>query len=372
MPKYRLVLDTNIYRKNPRRDNLPFTALSSLCKADIVKLYVPYVVAREFQTQQSITAMKHVASLASAARSLRDMPGLGSDVAKELTRIDEMVVSRESEIAVSVEKCFSDWVQENKAEWVELTGMQAHAAMEAYFVGRAPLKSPKERKDIPDSLIFQAIKELAGSSLTVVCEDNNLGEACAAVPGVTVVKGLAEFIETAEIQSELRDLDVILNMDAILYALEKLDAKSSLITLGLSNLVGEKTMWKPFKSFSIPDDNNEARVESYSEPEDIELDWGEAAYFGDGEFGIPFCATLAVSGFYYLFKGDIYRAEGRRVSLSDHNDHFFEAEEEFVLRVDGMAKVRLDREAIDVEDIGGAVLEVDVDSIDTLKLIDDE
>ena len=52
MPKFNVVLDTNIYRKNPSRTDLPFQALERLCRKNIAKLHVPYVVEQEFQTQQ--------------------------------------------------------------------------------------------------------------------------------------------------------------------------------------------------------------------------------------------------------------------------------------------------------------------------------
>jgi len=47
-----LIIDTNIYRKNPRLDNNEFKALEKLANAKILKLQIPYVIQREFQTQQ--------------------------------------------------------------------------------------------------------------------------------------------------------------------------------------------------------------------------------------------------------------------------------------------------------------------------------
>jgi len=47
-----IVLDTNIYRNNPGRNNLNFQAIEKLANAGWLKLHVPYVVEREFQTQQ--------------------------------------------------------------------------------------------------------------------------------------------------------------------------------------------------------------------------------------------------------------------------------------------------------------------------------
>jgi hypothetical protein len=370
MAKYRLILDTNIYRKNPRRDNLPFSALSRLCKADVVQLYVPYVVLREFQTQQSLQSKKHLTALVSASRSLEALPGTPGDLIPVLGQLAAQLAAREAEIGSSTEKVFFDWALDNKAVIVELSANQAQAGMEAYFKGEPPLKAPKVRDDIPDSLIFQAVRELASSPATVICEDGNLRAACAAIAGVTVFGSLAEFIESADVQDEIGELDVIQKIGPIVDALTKLEDETSEFSAAVKRKLGEALMWKKIESRSIPDDNNEATISAYSEPEDIELDFGDAAYFGGGEFGIPFKATLYVTGFYYLFKGDAYRSEGRSVSLSDHNDHYYEAEEEFEVDVDGLVKISCNRDALDPAEIDAAITDVSLDSIGSVRLAD--
>jgi PIN domain len=372
MTKYRVVLDTNIYRSNPRRDNLPFSALSRLCKADVVQLFVPYIVLREFQTQQSTQSKKQLAALVAAARSLGNQPGTPDDLSPQLAHFVDQLTAREAEIAAGAEDYFLGWIKDNKAEVIDLSASQAQSAMEAYFVGGTPLKEPKVRSDIPDALIFQAVRELASSPLTFVCEDEKLRNACAVIPGVTVFSSLPAFIESAGVQDEIKELDVIQKIGPIVSAMEKFEEETAEFTSTVRNKVGESLMWKKIESRSIPDDNHEATISSYSEPEDIEIDFDEAAYFGDGEFGIPFRATLHVTGFYYLFKGDVYRSEGRSVSLSDHNDHYYEAEEQFEVAVKGLVKVICDRDAIDPGEIDAAITDLSIDSLGAVQLVDEE
>lgn len=370
MAQHRLILDTNIYRKNPRRDNLPFSALSRLCKADVIQLYVPYVILREFQTQQSIQCKKHLAAVVSAARSLENQPGIPADLSPQLDQLISQLSAREGEIASATEAYFLDWAKDNKAIVFDLSAAQAQSAMEAYFVGDAPLKEPKIRNDIPDAMIFHAVRELASLPLTFVCEDGNLRSACTEIAGVGVFSSLAEFIESAGVQEEIKELDVIQRIDPIVDALEKFEDDTSEFTSTVRNKVGEALMWKKIESRSIPDDNHEATISGYSEPEEIELNFGEAAYFGGGEFGIPFRAILQVEGFYYLFKGDVYRADERSVSLSDHNDHYYEAEESFNIVVEGLVKVICTREDIDIDDIDAAITNVAIDSLGPIRLSD--
>jgi hypothetical protein len=47
-----ILIDTNIYRKDPNQTGLPFKAIERLCKAGALRLHIPYIVLREFQTQQ--------------------------------------------------------------------------------------------------------------------------------------------------------------------------------------------------------------------------------------------------------------------------------------------------------------------------------
>jgi rRNA-processing protein FCF1 len=47
-----VVLDTNIFSRNARRDSAPFRALERLARAGMLQIHVPAVVAREFKTQQ--------------------------------------------------------------------------------------------------------------------------------------------------------------------------------------------------------------------------------------------------------------------------------------------------------------------------------
>lgn len=371
MAKYRLIIDTNVYRKNPRRDNLPFSALSRLCKAGVVKLFIPHVVLREFQSQQSIQSKEHLASLVSAARSLERTPGVPADLVTTLSDLALQLTAREAEVATGTESEFQGWANDNGATVIELSADQANAAMEAYFKGTAPLKALKVRKDIPDALIFQAIRSIAAEPLTLLSDDGNFRTACAEIGNVTAFASLEVFIESEGVQDELKELDFFESIGPTVDALEAFDKETREFTQAVTQELGEALMWKKFTSRSIPDDNHEAAVSGYNEAEDVELDFDEATYFGGGEFGIPFTTTILVTGTYYLFKGNLYETEHREVSLSEHNDHFYEAEEEFELVVSGLLKVTCDRDGIDLAGIDAAIRSISIDSVDSLQLAEE-
>jgi hypothetical protein len=47
-----LAIDTNIFRDNPTRDKTEYKALKKLIANGKVKLFMPYIIEKEFVTQQ--------------------------------------------------------------------------------------------------------------------------------------------------------------------------------------------------------------------------------------------------------------------------------------------------------------------------------
>ena len=74
---------------------------------------------------------------------------------------------------------------------------------------------------------------------------------------------------------------------------------------------------------------------------------------------------------YYLFKADYYALRYEESpSISDHNDHYFEAEDEFEVSVSGTAVLIVDKDNLDAEDFSECVVEgsMAIDSIDSIWL----
>ena len=62
-----LVIDTNIFRKNPKLDSMEFTGLSYMAQKDFLEIHVPYIIEQEFSTHLEIEQRK---KLSSAIREL--------------------------------------------------------------------------------------------------------------------------------------------------------------------------------------------------------------------------------------------------------------------------------------------------------------
>ena len=194
-----------------------------------------------------------------------------------------------------------------------------------------------------------------------------------ALEGVKAYKSLAAFIELPEIQDEILELDVVANLPALRVAFKSQEDESNEVSYLLNKDIGEMLYGRTVYSRSIPDDNNEGMITSYGEPTELSLDYDDLHYFGNGEFGLPFEFDMTVSITYYIFKSDFYLMdEDQMPSVSDHNDHYFEAESEIDIHVEGLVKLKIDPSLL--KEISAEVieenLEASIDTIDKVSVIE--
>ncbi len=369
-----VILDTNIFRNNPDRSNLNFKALEKLATANSVELHIPYVVEREFQTQQRDIYSKDIEKSLSGLAGLSRRQ-LSPELLEKVELIKKELENQKEPILYDAEQQLVNWCLSINAIRHPLCLEQAIDSLEAYFQGKPPLKAVKVRDDIPDSFVVRAIEKISkeNGDVHVVAGDKKVQESFDENDKVTVYKSLSEFIEADLIQSELKDIDVIENLERIESAIIEFENEYGEISIAISKEIGEKILWETISDPSIPDDNNEASINSYYEPEDINLDFTDISYYGGGNFGVPFTLKILVGAIYYIFKADYYCMDHDREhvpSVTDHNDHYFEAEDEFDIEVKGMATVSIDRDNIDYDDFGKCVnLEsIGIDSIESIEL----
>jgi len=150
-----IVLDTNIYRHNPSRDNLNFKAVEKLATADRLKLHIPYVVEREFQTLQRKIYSEDLEKAKSGPSGLLRKQ-LSPDVLYRLNLLKDQLEAEPENILFDAEDQFVQWAQSIDANRYPLCLEQSSKALDSYFQGLPP-KEPKIRNDIPDSFVVQAI-----------------------------------------------------------------------------------------------------------------------------------------------------------------------------------------------------------------------
>jgi len=348
MPKYNLVLDTNIYRKCPSRSDLHFQALERLCKANIVQLHLPYIVEKEFQTQQIDLHKKDIETAISAISSML-RKNLTQEQSTKIEAIKTELNTLKPNILNGVESDFQNWVASVGARRHPITEGLALAAMDSYFSGNPPLKQPKIRDDIPDAFIFQTIQALAAEDipLFVIVEDGKIALASETLPNVTVHRSLSNFIESPAIQTDILHLAVFDNFTVVANEVEKYEKEAGVLSDYVRYHGGDEILWKKIRSDSIPGDNNEATISTYSDPENVQFYFVLFHYFGSGEFGLPFSFRTTVYADYYIYKPDYYCLDEKRFPhVFEHNEHYFRAEAEFEVDVSGLMKLTITPEAL--------------------------
>jgi hypothetical protein len=365
-----LVIDTNIFRKNPKLDNSDFRVVEKLSNADFLRVKVPYIVQREVQTQQREQCKKDLDKSLSGINALLRRP-LSFEMLEEITTLKQAVEAKYEETLEEAERFFMDWLESIGGSVIPLCEEQALKAMEAYFRGEAPLTQLKNREDIPDSFIVQAISKLSNESdtIVVIAEDAKVKNSFSANNAVESYAQLSDFIKTEPIQDKLKDIDLISDLPAIFVAIKAFEESEAELESGISWKIGDYVVGSTLTDYRIPDDNNEAHILSYGEVEAIELDLDSIVYYGSGTIGIPFELEMDVNAYYYIFKADYYSLINPP-SVSDHNDHYFEAEDEFDILVTGVATVTFDRDNLDFEDFSNSIdLEsIQIESVDKIKV----
>lgn len=344
-----LLLDTNIYRKDPNHTSLPFGAIERLCKAKALRLHIPYIVQKEVQTQQLSAYKKEIDSAISSVKALLKK-NLPDELHEKIDSIKHDLASVHKDVLSSAEQEILDWAEILGATVHSLDLDLAVAAMDAYFYGKPPLKEPKVRKDIPDSFLFQSVLSILGNvqNLYVVSDDDAFYAAVAELDNVKVFKTLNEVVELQETQAALQEAHAA-EIANIVSGLKTEDCRA-IVSRAVSQQIGEKLMWQTVRSASIPDDNNEATIAGYNDAEDVFIDPDSITFYGDGKFGAQFECTVLVSVIFYIFKSDYYLLdEAEMPSVSDHNDHYYEAEAEYYINVSGSVSVTVDMETVDAQ-----------------------
>lgn len=168
-------VDTNIFSKNKLRESAVFRVFSrASCRGEI-KLHISEITRREFVTQNEINFDKNIENIWSALADIgKDIPKSGClkrmQIALEALKAERECFERE----------FDAWLENNQVQIHSVSEKYLLPMLDSYFKGSAPFSSRKNRKDIPDGLIYLSILETAAEleQLYVLCGDGGLGKAC--------------------------------------------------------------------------------------------------------------------------------------------------------------------------------------------------
>lgn len=337
-----VVIDTSIYRTDPRREKAAFRILAKLAMNGFVRVHIPHVVEREFSTQQ-------ISSLESAFSEARKFtPAIRKKVseslAHEVNGIEKLIDAFRAKAEAEVASSLSKWATEISAEIHQTQPHHGELVLNAYFSGSEPFSQPKERKDFPDAFIYESMRDLLKQkgAIHVVSADENLRNACAKLAGVTTHDALEGFLKSEPCVDAAHHLE----------HLEKLNLFRSHIGAYAPDFSGHINRllldYLPYRQFEDPhfkSDDHSGAVEMMEDAEDIEIDESKIEILGVDTLLVPFSCCLRALVYYSIFAADYWAMDdnetvGINVHQSENSsDHYLEASEEVMLEIRGVFSV---------------------------------
>lgn len=187
--------------------------------------------------------------------------------------------------------------------------------------------------------------------LHFVVGDNVLYEAADKHPNIEAYKTLADFIQIPDVQEEIssqRSADNIKRLAVLLPTVkEKLEEE---IGSAIVDALSDRDVEDP----RIPDDNNEAVIIGVGEAEELEPDFENVEFYDEDVIGLQFELVTECTLNYAIFKADYYSLDDDKtegISISERNDHYYDADEDYRVRVKGVLTLKLDGDKLSEEDL---------------------
>ncbi|MGR2881071.1 PIN domain-containing protein [Vibrio vulnificus] len=198
----KILLDTNILHQEGLQSSR-FQVLQRLIKSNAICLVIPEMVLKEYKSKRQDQAEGELKKLNSALDNLNRKSILDKDkfVVRQFTNFVSSSIKE-------VERFVDAWVEENKVVVPLISETSIDDIFKSYFSGTGAFRNKKQREDIPDAVILDAIDKLAKEGkLFVVAKDGALIEAIKDIDNVVLFKDLTEVIEIPQLKATLAELN---------------------------------------------------------------------------------------------------------------------------------------------------------------------
>lgn len=342
-----VVIDTSIYRTDPKREKAAFRVLTKLATNGFVQVHIPHLIEREFSTQQIALLDTTFGDSKKFLSSIRKK--VSESLTNEVHSIEKAIEALRENAEAEISTSLSNWAAEISAEIHPTQPHHGDLVLTAYFSGGDPFSQPKERKDFPDAFIYQTIRDLVRQkeAIHVVSADENLRNSCAKLKGVKTYDALDEFLKSAPCVEAAHHLDHLEKLN--LFSLH-IGAYAADFTAHINRFLLNYLPYKSFEDTHFKSDDNCGAVEMMDEPEDIEIDEGKIEILGVDTLLVPFSCHLGALVYYPIFAADYWAmADNETLGISvshDENssDHYLEANEEVTLEIRGTFSISFEFE----------------------------
>lgn len=206
---HHVVIDTNILSNNTF-DSMHMKILKRLIDNDLLKLYIPDIVKKEYLTQELDNFKSKLNT-----KNINDVNKFfvyNNAIKDELQEVINSIKKNLTNIEDSINSEFEAWINDYKIEILEFDNSKMTEVMDNYFTGNQVFKNIKNREDIPDSMICTIIEEFASQDKEVIflSNDNNFRKYLDKKDNIKTFNSSYALIETEQIQKELATLNKLI------------------------------------------------------------------------------------------------------------------------------------------------------------------
>ncbi|CAH6972531.1 PIN_12 domain-containing protein [Vibrio chagasii] len=301
----RILLDTNILHQEGLQSSR-FQVLQRLIKSNEVCLFIPEMVLKEYKSKKLDQAESELKKISSALESLNRKSIIDKDkfVVRQFTNFLSSSIKE-------VNRSVDSWVAENKVVVPLIAETSIEDIFKSYFSGTGAFRNKKQREDIPDAVILDAIAKLAEEGeLLVVAKDGALIEAIKDIDNVVLFKDLTEVIDIPQLKETLAELNASeRKVTSIIETLSTYDSSYEISEYLTNNYMvevegfyGEDFVELPYDLSNISLTEHEVRVVNLN---DVSID--SPRYLGNGKFAYALSADCDAELSFYC-ENDAYES----------------------------------------------------------------
>lgn len=203
----KVILDTNILRENGI-NKADMVMLSRLSREEVLEVYVPTIVKREYLSQQYLDLSEECQRISNSLHSIRKRMNTAHPNYQFADEMANQLKLLKSDLENPIYKNFEEWMAINGIKEINFKPKDITDVVDEYFTGCGVFKKAKHRDDFPDAMISKSILAIARTgAVTVLCKDGNFKEKLSSYENVSVTSSLRDYLDTPEISDLRRILD---------------------------------------------------------------------------------------------------------------------------------------------------------------------
>jgi hypothetical protein len=247
-----------------------------------VRIHIPHVVVQEFLTSQHAAVDDDVQAAIAAIKKARNRLG-----PNDRGMVDEASTKLSSAAAgakTRFTEAFESWCKEHRVVVGPIEPHHGANVMKAYFAGAPPFTALKERDDLPDAFVLEALRDVTstGEVVIFITADKALRDAADSVARATY-SSIEDLLKEQEIVAFLRRGILESQMEALALAIDEVLFEGPRVAELIKAHIATRMI-----SIYFPVDG----VASITDVLSVDGIWpgDQLTYFGDGLIGVPFSA----------------------------------------------------------------------------------